>query len=352
MKIEIGGNIKHLRKARGMTQEALADALGISFQAVSKWERGDGYPDITILPPLASFFGVTLDALLGQDAEKDAAQAQTILDEACANAADGHIAANIPLLREAVKRFPGDDRLRLQLARSLHALQTDAAAAARNTEEAAEITERILERCTESATRHQAQTLLCYAYADLGLREKAAEQAHALPELLSCRLMEVDFLDGDAQEEALRKAFISCAEALDWQFYRLYRLGAADDRERVQLLQKALTVLETVLDGEYLHLAVNMAERNLWLAQAYLRLGETENALDALECAAKFAAEYDDQPQEYEYQSLLLRGLQFRRDDYGKSYEGKYGDWLRKRLQEPEFRALQGEERFLRVLGA
>ena len=175
MKIEIGGNIKRLRKARGMTQEALADALGISFQAVSKWERGDGYPDITILPPLASFFGVTLDALLGQDAEKDAAQAQAILDEAYANAADGRIAANIPLLREAVKRFPGDDRLRLQLARSLHALQTDVATAAQNTEEAAEITERILERCTESATRHQAQTLLCYAYADLGLREKAAE---------------------------------------------------------------------------------------------------------------------------------------------------------------------------------
>ena len=48
-----------LRKARGLTQQGLADALGVSFQTVSKWENQVTMPDITMLPALAELFGVT-----------------------------------------------------------------------------------------------------------------------------------------------------------------------------------------------------------------------------------------------------------------------------------------------------
>ncbi|MBE5873528.1 MAG: helix-turn-helix transcriptional regulator [Lachnospiraceae bacterium] len=70
MKILIGENIKQLRKANNITQEQLAEALNITCAAVSKWERGDTYPDITLLQPLAYFFGVTLDELMGYQASK------------------------------------------------------------------------------------------------------------------------------------------------------------------------------------------------------------------------------------------------------------------------------------------
>jgi tellurite methyltransferase len=60
-------NLKALRKARGLTQEQLAGAFGISAQAVGKWERGEAYPDIELLPELASYFGVSTDRLLGTD---------------------------------------------------------------------------------------------------------------------------------------------------------------------------------------------------------------------------------------------------------------------------------------------
>ena len=80
MEIRIGQNIKRLRKAKGVTQEQIAEVLGISVTAVSKWERCETYPDITLLFPLAHYFEVTLDELMGYDEEKVQAEIKAILE--------------------------------------------------------------------------------------------------------------------------------------------------------------------------------------------------------------------------------------------------------------------------------
>jgi transcriptional regulator with XRE-family HTH domain len=61
----IGLKIKNLRKELHITQKNLADILGISAQAISKWERRDNDPDINLLPEIAKTLGVTIDYLLG-----------------------------------------------------------------------------------------------------------------------------------------------------------------------------------------------------------------------------------------------------------------------------------------------
>lgn len=63
----LGSNIVRLRKEAGMTQEQLANALGISYQAVSKWENGVSCPDISTLPLLADLFSVSIDSLFGRE---------------------------------------------------------------------------------------------------------------------------------------------------------------------------------------------------------------------------------------------------------------------------------------------
>lgn len=65
--LNIGKNIAALRKEKNMTQEELAGALGVSAQAVSKWETGASCPDISLLTQIADLFGITVDDLLRSD---------------------------------------------------------------------------------------------------------------------------------------------------------------------------------------------------------------------------------------------------------------------------------------------
>ena len=79
MKMSIGANIKRLRTTKNVTQEQLSVAMNVTCAAVSKWERGETYPDITLLQPLAYYFGVTLDELMGYDQEKIQAEIDEVI---------------------------------------------------------------------------------------------------------------------------------------------------------------------------------------------------------------------------------------------------------------------------------
>ncbi len=72
--ININKNICQLRKAAELTQEALANKLGVSYQAVSKWENGLSCPDITLLPKIAEIFDVSIDALFGLESKAPAGE--------------------------------------------------------------------------------------------------------------------------------------------------------------------------------------------------------------------------------------------------------------------------------------
>jgi transcriptional regulator with XRE-family HTH domain len=64
-KLNLGKSIIQKRKEKGITQEKLAEYMGVSKAAVSKWESGQSYPDILLLPELATYFNISVDELLG-----------------------------------------------------------------------------------------------------------------------------------------------------------------------------------------------------------------------------------------------------------------------------------------------
>ena len=81
MKLNIGDNLRRLRREQNMTQEALADRLGTSFQSVSRWENGTTYPDIEFLPAIARIFGTTVDNLIGCDTRPSDEEIEQIMND-------------------------------------------------------------------------------------------------------------------------------------------------------------------------------------------------------------------------------------------------------------------------------
>ena len=80
--MKLGEKIKFLRKQKNISQEVFANYLGVSFQAVSKWENGNTMPDVTLIPAIASFFGVSTDELFDFNLYEIEKQVTAICDEA------------------------------------------------------------------------------------------------------------------------------------------------------------------------------------------------------------------------------------------------------------------------------
>ena len=71
MQLELGQKIRELRHRDGRTQEMLADALGVTSQAISRWEANGGYPDMEMIPSIANYFGVSIDELFGYENDRE-----------------------------------------------------------------------------------------------------------------------------------------------------------------------------------------------------------------------------------------------------------------------------------------
>lgn len=204
MIITIGESIKRLRKMKEMTQEELALSLGISFQAISKWEKGETYPDITMLPALSNFFEVTVDELIGMNQigkQEDLSQIFTtihILE------AENKYEEAIQLIRNALKTYPNNYSLMSELALALSFSNENTKATNSMKEEAIELSERVLANSTNEKVKSTTKVNLCFLYNDIGNNRKAQNLVRTLPHIWESReMMLMEFLSDEKYIEAL-----------------------------------------------------------------------------------------------------------------------------------------------------
>lgn len=110
MQLKIGEKIKSLRKEKNISQEVLAQYLGVTFQAVSKWETGAALPDVATIPAIALFFGVSTDQLFDIHLMEIERQISEICDEAV-KYRETEPEKGEKILRDGLKKFPGNDIL-------------------------------------------------------------------------------------------------------------------------------------------------------------------------------------------------------------------------------------------------
>lgn len=230
MELTIGSKIRELRRERNLTQEEVATHLGISFQAISKWERSDGYPDITMLPALARYFGVTVDALLGVSDADVQARYEEINRTWELNRAAARHEENVALMQAALKDYPNDALLLVQLSASLERLE--------RWQESAMVQEQILRYSGDSEIRSATQFNICFTYQRQGEHEKALNQARKLSNLYKTRENALVCLaQGEEKAMAAREALAPLQWAVKTHLSALAEATGKDDlRQRAETI--------------------------------------------------------------------------------------------------------------------
>lgn len=257
MKIHLSNKLKELRQKRGDTQEALAAFLGISAQAVSKWERNEGYPDITLLPRIAGYYHISVDELLGVDAIAKEERIREITEEYSKIRhhvpldPSYHLDEGIERIRRALKELPGVFFFEQLLASDLLWKGKTAAEEEKKVlyDEARVLCEDILERCTEQRWRNCANEILLVIYADLGMTEQALQLAYQMPgPFCTCEYMLTYIL----KEQDLIKRYKMNA-VLYYKVFResILKLNDAKIKSQDMLNEKELSVQGIELD-EYM----------------------------------------------------------------------------------------------------
>lgn len=236
--MQFGNKIRTLRKEKGLSQEALANQLHISFQAISKWENDLSLPDITLLPHIATIFGVSIDALFEQnEIESEKIKINEIIRHAFSyRESDPLISRKI--LLEGLNHYPANQDLLNNLL-----YVTDYT---NYPDETISIALPLAEKTNDLAIKLDALRFLAYAYkakGDLIHAEKALEQ---IPELYFTRLTEEAYLfDGKKKLCAAEKQkWISFDHLLQMMQIRAeYMLSNGNTKEALAETERALNLL-------------------------------------------------------------------------------------------------------------
>lgn len=180
--MDIGKKIKELRKAQNLSQEKFAEFFDITPQAVSKWESGTTYPDITIIPSIANYFNVTIDELFNMDDIRNKEKINSIFASAHRLIDEDNIEEAVLLLKNSVKIYPNNYSLISELALALTLTNNDDAYM-----EAIELSERVLANSTNEKVRSTTRANLCLLYLKTGSQEKTAALLKTLPHVWECR---------------------------------------------------------------------------------------------------------------------------------------------------------------------
>ncbi len=361
--INIGENIRRLRRERGLTQETLAEFLGVTFQSVSKWERGDSYPDILLLPSIASFFGVTADELLGMHEKERKKKIKQYIDEY-----NDLRMKNTPYVFEqiskAVREFPGDYDL---LVRYLEILISEKSASDSDGEkvldEVEAIYDKILRYCTDDQIRIQAKRLVCMYYNTLShtadeekFNRKKMEIADEMPNMINSKEYLMTVMNLPVQEH-----FQACKNALDCEMLLLlatvnnlvnYKKEFPAER-KIESIERILRIFDIFYDdGNYGQCYRSVIFALGDLGRCHFENGNEEKALFYLRKCAETAKMHDNLPPENEHHSLLMDGAVYKKTKYGKTMcERMKNNFIDRYSLSDSFKASKEFSAILEILG-
>lgn len=354
MQIKLSEKLRELRIKNEKTQENLANALGVSAQAVSRWENDICYPDMELIPPIANYFKVSIDELFGYHNEREAmidALVQRITDlNRKNNGVDICVDECLSLAREGLIEFPQDERLMYCLAYALcnagyvrhgeyHYTDEngyDRFDAEKNKtcgewQEAIKLYEKLMTVMPFGVQRNNAMRELIQLYVNIGENEKATKLANTASELQNCK--EFLLLNTYTGEECVRAFGETLLQVIMCCSNLMLRCVALDhtlsSTECINTVKNAIKLFEVVMpDGNYGLYHAFVAREYLYLSNHEWLDDNPDGAFEALDKALEHAKQYDElsESELIKYSEPLLKHVN-QRAQKGKTAPTLADDW-------------------------
>lgn len=345
MKLNLGAKIRELRRRYGRTQDNLAEALGVSAQAVSRWETGGSYPDMEMIPAVANYFHISIDELFGYHDEreekiKSTLQAvDTILTKCGFTMYQGSLSDDvgecIDMLRAAAEEFPDEPKILLKLAQALHmwgynkygargrlddssgAIEYDVEYNSQNIywQESVRIYEKLLKLSLSSDDREVAISQIISLYCRMGEYEKAKALADDQNSLVICKelllpMTTVGEEKARYQSERIMALLSNLRFAISESVALRPELSSSEYGR--QILLSVINLYETIFtDGRFGSRHWDICDLYLTLADYEINNnGSMEKFLNYFDKGFDHYQKYKRICNEYEYSAPLISALQ------------------------------------------
>ena len=292
--MNIGTNIYTLRKEKKITQAQLAEKLGVSEQAISKWENNQCAPDVSLFPIIAEFFGVSIDRLFGYHTSSYNDEVEAIM-KAADDSMDTY--KEIEIISEGLKKYPNSPDLKIYLAFSLsmvNRMSKDEKERKEAIEKAIKVCKEVANTCGNIKQVDRALNMLRRIYCEIGEYEKAID----VVEKISANGYRQKII-GKAQILEYRKEYLEHARFTEnsllecyWimdGLFELKRIALLEKKEYEKLLswcrahEKLLSVFDEGCEDFFVcHKLWNCEAK----AQAYKKLGKKDECLRELKTFA------------------------------------------------------------------
>ena len=319
MTINIGQTIKSMRKEKDITQETLANFLGVTNQSISKWERNETYPDITMLPAIASFFGTSVDNLLGINKIEQERKQEFYCSEYMRLWSEHKFEEVTALMKDAVCEFPGNFDLLVKYLNCLTSTNNQTEYLISVKTEVENIYEMIQEHCTIDSIRIWAKKLMCRYLSKLsnisgsGVDISEAEKVLlSMPLMQNARDFEAMYIYYDYPEKKKQACANGVSELLRLLGESLFRMYEGPTEYDENILQSFIDLLHAVMPDEDYGKSFNhiIYDYGYLGVKKYLK-GDIEGALKCFEEEVRLAKIFDSLPDVSVSTSPVVKGATF-----------------------------------------
>ena len=299
MQVNIGEKIRELRKRDGRKQEDLANALGVTSQAVSRWEAGGGYPDMNMIPAIANYFHITIDELFGYNNDRNLKireycdKAQKMLSSELVQKDEQNLTDCVALLRKGLEEFPENPSLKNLLAAVLNSQGWDHKGETPNRfwEEAVKLYEELMETDTSVIVP------LLSIYMELGETKKAIEKASEQPSIHTCKEILLGNLLIEDEEKYHGEAILALIHelrfAIDIAIAQSEELS--NSKEGIEILLAELNLFEKILGDDCLGYHSEFCFIYLQLVEIAGKIGDFEAAISYFDKAFEHYSKYNEE---------------------------------------------------------